>query len=288
MQAPKLSLSPSQWAPIDTLIDPESLSEARKQLYRGVQLVSAFSRAILPEEEDDSHAFLYWEAGQQQLISRPIGYNQPHHIGLHLPSFELRSFNRKGEVINRLALQGTKKAEALAWLSNETRCPLKKLQLPYDMPYIPLAAEDSYQLPEPHCMEFFCAAFNNGSLILGPLAVEFPDTEIPGCKPETLDYLCVMTTQVNIETRDFHQLHLGLSLGDADYPLPYFFVSMWPEPDTSTLPYLEGPGQWVTFPWVGLMLQAETLAQYPPAHQQQVAESFIMKGIDCCQEVMAG
>lgn len=283
MQASISTIHPIEWQSINPSLNITNFKYCRRQLHQAIQLVSATSRSLLPSEERDEQSVLYWMPKRNLLTSKPIGYNHPHQLALDLLGLRLVTLNRNGEEIANFPLSNKSQQEALQWINQQisTNIPIN-VELPYELPFIPMAPNQKYSNPDSNSLHIACACFTNASLLFGPLALEMSHTSLPSCQPESFDFQTL--SLIDEKEGVIHSIEFGMSLGDTDYPLPYFYVCPKPAPEAADLPYYKGAGKWHTFPWTGLVLNTETIYKHSvnSTKQQIFVENFLKSAYETC------
>lgn len=283
MQASTLSSYHKSWNRVYFGGDISTYKRTRKLVHQAVQLVAAVSRSLLPSEVGDVQSDLFWMPDRNMLAGMPIGFNTPHQIAFDILNFQLVSLDRQGYIIQHFKLVGKSSSEALSWLNEQVASDVSiSMEIPYELPFVSMPPSKAYEAPDSTSLQYICKWFSNASMVLGPLSLKLPDNTVPICKPDSLDMKSLSTI---LETGDETQtIELGMSLGDSDYPMPYFYTIPHPSPKAEDLPYYKHIGKWHTFPWVGIVLTSDEILQRNmlPEQQQRSVKAFFKSSFEIC------
>ena len=259
---------------------PESLSPARAQSHRVVQLLTKAARANLEAVPDDSHASIIWAADPGEFQTLPCaGTDGAYVVGFAFSPMSLR-VRRDGDAAATLDLAGVSVRDAETWLDAQlAEAGLAKASptpLPYELP-ADVATVDVF---DPGDVTEALAALPVWFDLAHALLTKFAavnDTLSPGpspvvCWPHHFD----IATYVSLEEGDFETaraIGVGLSPGDESYDQPYFYINPWPHLATDNLPVLPTPGHWHTEGFVGAVVTADELLSVPEI--ERTAQSFV-------------
>jgi hypothetical protein len=130
---------------------------------------------------------------------------------------------------------------------------------PYELPAHPIATGAKYNAGGllRDALADLSAWFANADLLLSNLERQMSartySTSPVRCWPHHFD----IATVTNLPTQKHGTIgyvNAGLSPGDEHYDGPYFYVSMFPEPDPALLPRLIEPGHWHTHDFTAAIL----------------------------------
>jgi Family of unknown function (DUF5996) len=76
----------------------------------------------------------------------------------------------------------------------------------------------------------------------------------------------------------------GLSPGDAYYDEPYFYVSVYPQPDSAALPRLPTLGHWHTHEFTAAVVPAHQIVA--ANNQKAAANAFLVGAIDIAIKIL--
>jgi hypothetical protein len=80
-------------------------------------------------------------------------------------------------------------------------------------------------------------------------------------------------------------LGAGLSPGDAYYNEPYFYVSVYPQPDRAALPRLPKLGHWHTHEFTAAVASAHQIVA--ASSQKAAAEEFLRAAVDVAIKILS-
>jgi Family of unknown function (DUF5996) len=253
----------SDWHPLRA-VDKARLGEARLQAHYAVQWLARIARGYIPPQPDHSHTSLMWEhaLGGFVTLALPNGAR----ARLRLPTLTLAWHDGdSGGVPGSLDLSGHPDAFVRAWLGE--RCAAAGLDpqaldapSPYAMPDHAIARGASYAAAgSADAMPTLAAWFANAELLLTPMQsrmIEHGLAASPVCVwPHHFD-IAVLATLPEKSDGTTGSIGAGFSPGDDYYDEPYFYLSVYPEPDPATLPQLPTRGHWHTHEFTAAILTA--------------------------------
>lgn len=251
-------------------ISPEvvqGLPEARQQCHYAVQFISRFGRAYLAPLEDDSHTSMMWAPGAEALQGQPLvseaGTLQ---IGVSLHDLTMLLCENPGQGA-KLPLAHRTVEEVAEWLQGQLASrgldpSLLMKPLHYEIPDHPLAHGAAFQrdgLQEP--FERLSGLYQTTDAMLH--ALPGPNASPVRCWPHHFDMAVLFKDGERT-------LNAGVSPGDGEFALPYYYVSPWPYPPAESLAPFEGPGRWHTEQWTGAVLPYEELPDDAMERGEQV------------------
>lgn len=258
-------LAHSEWRPLRG-VEPHRLKEARLQAHYAVQWLARAARAYIPPQPDDSHTSLLWQDDTGSFATHPL----PHGARLDLRMADLTLFLRSGTAparVQTVPLSGSSDGQARQRLGEYLSAlgyDAKALDAPspYEMPPHGIAHGAAYDATcAADALAELAAWYADASALLGPIqgqlaARKFAVSPVC-CWPHHFD-LATLTTLPTQNPDATGYMGAGLSPGDEYYDEPYFYVSVYPEPDPKKLPALPALGHWHT---------REFMAAIAPAHK---------------------
>jgi len=252
-----------QWLELGAC-DPKALVNARLECHHAVQLLTHVARGYIPAREDDSHTNLGWDHARGALMGREVGMVSPAlPFGLQVADLALVC----GE--QSLALHGRTWDEAADWIRGvlqEHGLSLEPFGKPlhFEIPDHPAAHGAPFDaLNEAVALAELARYWANGDLALRGIAGPVR------CWPHHFDIGGLMELPAG------RSIGFGLEPGDEYYPQPYFYVSLYPNPDPAVLPPLANGGHWHTDRWVGAVATAEEFARGDAAWQEAWVGRFV-------------
>jgi len=265
--------------------DENQLKNARLQLHHAAQIPAIIARSFLGEHHEDIHANLGWAQEINALVSRPIpGPSGNAFIALQFqhPGILIleESFSTQiplmgnnwnslfNEVLEILAERGFDKGKI-------------SLEQPYknDLPAFE-TYESDFDLNNLEAFEVLGSYFSNSNAMLAEILADSTEASEIRCWPHHFDIASLL------DLGKGKSIGIGMSPGDSSSTLPYYYVNMWPYPDTDkvSLPALSS-GKWNTEGWVGTLLNAEAFAGTPD--QKEIIKTFIKESVSAARELIA-
>ena len=255
-----------QWRPFRD-VDRRRLSEGRLQAHYAAQWLARTARAYIPPQPDDSHTSLRWDHDLDGFMTRP--WRDHARLSLQIPhlTLALHGGNEPGHT-QSLPLAGRTDAEVRHWLGQRLGARgLDQWALdapsPYAMPAHAIAQGAAYNADgAADALAEIAACFANAELFLGRIERQMIDRKLSAtpvrCWPHHFD----LATQTMLPTPDPDMtgyVGAGLSPGDEYYDEPYFYVSIYPEPEPSALPALPPLCHWHTQEFTAAILPAHKI-----------------------------
>ncbi|MEM8887580.1 MAG: hypothetical protein AAGD28_06300 [Bacteroidota bacterium] len=261
------------------------LKNTRLQLHHAAQIPAIIARSFLGEHHEDVYANLGWAQEIHALVSHPIpGPSgnafialQFQHPGIlileesfstHIPLQGNNWNSLFNEVLETLGERGFDKAKI-------------SLEQPYknDLPEFD-TYEKEFEIDNLKAFETMGAYFSNTNALLAEILADSTEASEIRCWPHHFDIASLL------DLGEGKSIGVGMSPGDNSSALPYFYVNMWPYPDTEkvSLPGLSS-GKWNTEGWVGTLLNAEAFAGNP--EQKEITKTFIQESVSAARELIA-
>ena len=253
----------------------DRLAAARRQCHHAVQLNTRFARAFAQPKEDDSHTSLSWDFEHHALVGVPAASFR---IGLRIADLTFLLLDSIGATVSTFPLHGQTFSGATEWLAGIVRhegfdpAPLAN-RIHFELDDHPLlhGARFESRTNEAELQELARWYANAASCLE---AIGQPVR----CWPHHFD---IATQLSNGETiGGGRTIGAGLSPGDASYNEPYFYVTLWPSPDPTSLRPLRA-GKWHTQGWTGAALSAHEILRH--ADQRALVSEFLRDVIDLYQ-----
>jgi hypothetical protein len=278
-----LAMNASQWRHLSE-VDPHRMTEARLQAHYAAQWLARAARAYAPEQPQDAHTNLGWDNQLGGLVTHVLKNGE--RIGLQIEGLTLAIMNRYGARSTRaFVLSGHTDAEARAWLGGEmSRDGLDATALdapsPYEIPSHAIAKGARYltrglgetlaQLSHWYANADAMLSLMRQDMIARKLAP--PPVR---CWPHHFDLDTLLTFGAGKGART---MRVGFSPGDNYYNQPYFYVSLWPPPDVTTLPRLPAIAHWHTTDFTGAIVPALKIVRL--RNQRSAVDDALRAAID--------
>ena len=261
-------MSESEWRSVRA-VDQARLHEARLQAHYAAQWLARFARGYIPPQLDDGHTNLGWDAALAGFVTHPLADG----LRLALEVANLRLMLLAGEGVSGVAaygLDGRTDAEVRAWLGEQLSH--RKLDAsaldapaPYEMPPYAIANKAKYTgavlADELGALALW---YDNANAVLGRTRQRLVGRGLNApsvrCWPHhfDLDTLVIFPSKDVYDTR---MMGVGFSPGDEYYDEPYFYISLYPDPDVAKLPALMRVGHWHTHEFAAAVAPASKIVQ---------------------------
>lgn len=270
------------------------LIETRLQLHHAAQLAAAPGRFLLRPRRDDSNTNFFWSSQYQAMLGEPVGKEYPLQGALRPANLTILLIDEDDNIMEELSLDGKSLDEAFHWIKqqlSEKKVDTAKLSLkmPYELPDHPVKNQAPFKFHHPAHFEELAKYWANAHLLLCELVHITPNASPVRCWPHHFDIATLITVEEHPEPEKTKTIGVGLSPGDKNYHLPYFYTTPWPYPNlkSGSLPELPGGGRWHTKGWVGAVLTAdEIVAQHSAEAQIDQIDGFITSAVEAARELL--
>jgi len=268
-------------------LDPQrgtALADARLQLHHAAQLATALGISFLPAQADDSHTNLEWIDGVDALGSKPTG-SPAIRLAARPHPFAILVLDAKANALATYLLDGRTIDDAARWIRGQlaeygldgSRYTLKRH---YEIPSHAVDTGAAFRATSPEPLQQLADWYANGAAVLGRLAAATPNASPVRCWPHHFDIATLLTVA------DGKTMNVGMEPGDAYWPEPYFYASVYPTPSPDApRDALAGNGTWNTRDWIGPVLPASRLAT---TNQDAQVEDFIRSAVRACRNLLPG
>jgi len=229
-----------KWKPLRSS-ERSGLTPARLAAHCAAQWLARAARAYIPPTANDSHTNFGWDHGLGGFATHPLPDTS--RLALRIADMTLLlSGARDGE--QALSLRDRNDADIRAWLAPQLSArgldpAALDAMSPYEMPASPIATGGRYLLDglEPALGEL-AGWYDNASRALDTVQQELVASGFHAppvrCWPHHFD----LDTLIYFDAQNTRSMGAGFSPGDEYYDQPYFYVSLYPAPDVTTLPAL--------------------------------------------------
>ena len=279
----------TNWLPLQA-VDQRRLSEARLQAHYALQWLARVARGYIPPQPDDNHTNLGWDAGMGGLTTHPL--RDGARLGLRLIDLTLIWHAGAGSQPSLFPLSGSTDAQARKRLSEHLAARGLDAQaldapVPYVMPMHTIAKGAPYgAVGLTGALAELAAWFNNAAGSLGFIYDRMRERNWAAspvrCWPHHFD-IATLTTLPARAADAAASINAGLSPGDKYYDEPYFYVSIYPEPDPRMLPTLPTLGHWHERDFIAAVARAESIVA--AGNQQAATDHFLQAAIDAAIKV---
>jgi hypothetical protein len=269
------------------------LSVARLQAHHAAQWLARAARAYVPPQPDDGHTNLGWNDTLGGLTTHRLKDGERLSLKIADLTLVLHGDERTAS-IQSFSLDGRTDAQARQWLGEQLRArSLDKHALdapsPYEIPAHAVTKGAAYGVADlADALVELAAWFANAEFLLVRIQRQMIGRNLAAsdvrCWPHHFD----LATLASFPARNAAAtgyVGAGLSPGDNYYDEPYFYVSVYPKPDSAALPRLPKLGHWHTH---------EFMAAVAPAHrivaannQKAAAEEFLKAAVDVAIKILS-
>jgi hypothetical protein len=189
--------------------------------------------------------------------------------------------------VQSLSLDGHSEAHARQWLREQLSARGLDVHAldapsPYEMPAHAISQGAAYgPAGLTDALAELAAWFGNAALLLGSIQRQMIGRKFAAsplrCWPHHFD-LATLTTLPARNSDTIRYVGAGLSPGDEYYGEPYFYVSVYPEPDPAALPSLPTLGHWHLRDFMAAIATAHKIVA--AKSQQAETDDFLRAAID--------
>jgi hypothetical protein len=283
-------MSNLEWRPLRG-VDQRALHEARLQAHYGAQWLARAARAYVVPQPDDGHTSLRWHQALDGFMTQPSQNGTQ--LSLQIATLTLGLHG--GAVSSRVAslsLDGRSDAQIRQWLGEELAArgldpSALDAPSPYVMPAHAIARGARYDAAgSAASLAELAAWFADADLLLGRVQkkpTEHGSASPVSCWPHHFD-LATLTLLSKRGADADRYVGVGLSPGDEYYDEPYFYVSVYPKPDSAMLPTLPMIGHWHTHEFVAAISPAHKII----AEKNRMAETedFLQRAVALALEIL--
>jgi hypothetical protein len=248
-------------------VDQHRLRTARLQAHHALQWLARAARAYIPPQPDDSHTSLQWDSALASFMTH--SFARQTRLDLQITTLTLVLHSGDGPAaVQTFALSARSDAQARRWLGDQLDArgfdqSALDLPSPYEIPAHPVAHGAAYDAAgSAEELAVLAAWFANATVLLGHVQRQLSERElVPSplrCWPHHFD-LATSTTLPTRHAEITGSVGCGLSPGDEHYEEPYFYVSIYPNPDPATLPAGLALGHWHTREFTAAVATADEI-----------------------------
>jgi len=274
-----------EWRPLRG-VDPRRLNEGRLQAHHAAQWLARTARAYIPPQPDDGHTSLRWGDGLDGFITHPLTDGSRLSLQITTLTLALHGGDKTARV-QSFPLTGRSDAQAHQWFVEQFAARGLDVQAldapsPYEIPEHPIARGATYDAAgSADALRELAAWYVDADVLLGRVRTQVIGRKLMAsavcCWPHHFD-LATLTTLPTQNAAATGYIGAGFSPGDEYYDEPYFYVSVYPEPNPATLPMLPAMGHWHTH---------EFTAGVKPAHKILGAKDMPTETEDFLQGTVA-
>jgi len=273
-------------------VDRRRLSEARLQAHHAVQWLARAARAYIAPQPGDGHTSLGWDSVLGGFTTYPL--KDGSWLSLKMIDLTLALHDGAGARVQSFSLNGRADALVRQWLGEQLNARGFDAQAldtpsPYEIPAHAVAEGKPYDPAGlADALAELAAWFGNAALSLASiqtLLIERGCSSSPvRCWPHHFDIATLTTLPVqSADSAKF--IGAGLSPGDEYYDEPYFYVSVYPEPDPQLLPTLPMLGHWHERDFVAAVATAPRILK--AENQEAETDGFLKAAVGAAFKVLS-
>jgi Family of unknown function (DUF5996) len=284
-------MSGSDWRPLRG-VDRNRLSLARLEAHHAAQWLARAARAYVPPQPDDGHTNFGWNEALGGFTTHRLTGGE--RLSLRIADLTLILHSDERRVpIQSFTLDG-RDAEARKWLGEQLsarglNAHALDAPSPYDMPAHAATPGAVYGVAEvADALLELSAWFADAEFLLVRVQRQMIERMLAAsdvrCWPHHFD----LATLISFPAREAdatNYVGAGLSPGDKYYDEPYFYVSVYPKPDSATLPRLPKVGHWHTHEFTAAVAPAHQIVA--ANNQKAAAEEFLKAAVDVAIEILS-
>jgi hypothetical protein len=274
-------------------VDRRRLSEARLQAHHAVQWLARAARTYVPPQPDDGHTSLGWDPVLGGFTTYPLKDGS----WLSLKMIDLTLALHNGEAatpVQSFSLNGRADALVRQWLGEQLNARGFDPQAldtpsPYEIPALVVAEGRPYDPAGlTDALAELSAWFGNAALSLASIQRQMIGRGCSSspvrCWPHHFDIATL--TALPAQSADSAKfIGAGLSPGDDYYDEPYFYVSVYPEPDPQLLPTLPMLGHWHERDFVAAVATAPRILK--AKNQEAETDDFLRAAVGAAFKVLS-
>jgi hypothetical protein len=280
----------SHWRPLRG-IDQRRLSMARLQAHYAAQWLARAARAYVPPQPDDGHTNLGWSNTFDGFATHLMQGGTC--LSLKIADLTLVLYSDE-RTIQTFSLDGRTDAQARQWLGEQLGArglDARALDAssPYEMPAHAVTKGGAYGVEDvADALVELAAWFANAEYSLVRIQRQMIGRKLTvsdvRCWPHHFD----LATLISFPTRGTDvtgYVGAGLSPGDEYYDEPYFYVSVYPKPDSASLPRLPKLGHWHTYEFTAAVAPAHQIVA--ANNQEDEVDEFLRGTVDVAIKILS-
>ncbi|MGH6835183.1 MAG: hypothetical protein ACREC9_06465 [Methylocella sp.] len=285
------TMGESDWRPLRG-IDQRRLRFARLQAHHAVQWLARAARAYVPPQPDDGHTNLGWDDTFDGFTTHRLRDGTYLSLKIADLALVLRG-DESAARIQSFSLNGRADAQARQWLGEQLGARgldthALDAPSPYEMPAHAVAQGAAYDVAAvADSLLELSAWFANAEFLLVRVQGQMIGRKLAAsdvrCWPHHFD----LATLASFPARDADAtgyVGAGLSPGDAYYDEPYFYVSVYPQPDRAELPRLPKLGHWHTREFTAAVVPGHQIVA--ANNQKAAADEFLTAAVEVAINIL--
>jgi hypothetical protein len=268
------------------------LGEARLQAHHALQWLGRAGTAYVPPQPDYGHTNLGWDEALDGFTTHP--FKDGARLCLRIVDLTLVLQGGKGKKsAQSFPLDGRSDAEARRWLGEQLGAlglDASALDAPptYEIPPHAIAKGAAYDAAGlKDSLAELAAWFANADCSLSRIHEQITKRKLAAspvrCWPHHFDIATLITLSARKPEPGY--VGAGLSPGDGYYDEPYFYVSVYPQPDRAALPALPPLGHWHTHEFTAAVVPAHKIAA--AGKPMAATDDFLRAAVDSAIKILS-
>ena len=280
----------SDWRPLRG-IDQRRLSMARLQAHHAVQWLARTARAYVPPQPDDGHMNFGWNDTLDGFTTHRMQGGMC--LSLKIACLTL-VLHCDESTIQSFSLDRRTDAQARQWLGEQVGArglDAHALDAPslYEIPAHAVTHGATYDIEDlVDALVELAVWYANAEFLLARVQRQIIRRRLTAsdvrCWPHHFD----LATLISFSTRETDitgYVGAGFSPGDEYYDEPYFYVSVYPRPDSAALPRLPKIGHWHTLEFTAAVAPAHQIVA--ANNQKDEVDEFLKVAVDVAIKILS-
>jgi len=264
---------------------------ARLQAHHAVQWLARTARAYVPPQPDDGHMNFGWNDALDGFTTHRMQGGMC--LSLKIACLTL-VLHCDESTIQSFSLDRRTDAQARQWLGEQVGArglDAHALDAPslYEIPAHAVTHGATYDIEDlADALVELAVWYANAEFLLARVQRQIIGHRLKAsdvrCWPHHFD----LATLISFSTRETDvtgYVGAGLSPGDEYYDEPYFYVSVYPRPDSAALPRLPKPGHWHTHAFTAAIAPAHQIVA--ANNQKDEVDEFLKVAVDVAIKILS-
>jgi len=264
---------------------------ARLQAHHAVQWLARTARAYVPPQPDDGHMNFGWNDALDGFATHRMQGGMC--LSLKIACLTL-VLHCDESTIQSFSLDRRTDAQARQWLGEQVGArglDAHALDAPslYEMPEHAVTHGATYDIEDlADALVELAVWYANAEFLLAHVQRQIIGRRLTAsdvrCWPHHFD----LATLISFSTRETDvtgYVGAGLSPGDEYYDEPYFYVSVYPRPDSAALPRLPKLGHWHTHEFTAAVAPAHQIVA--ANNQKDEVDEFLKVAVDVAIKILS-
>jgi hypothetical protein len=244
-------------------VSREAFVDCRLEAHWAVQLLGQAGAAWAIPKPDFAHLAVDWDCERRDFVGTELSTG--HRLALDPHSLTLDFLAEGGRSVAFVGLVGKTLADGLAWMNTamaSVNPAAAAAVLPtHEMPDHPVGTKGApFTTPKPDAARYLDAWYSNALAICSAIRESEPLAGPVRVWPHHFDLATLITLDPDADPEAARSIGIGMSPGDAGSEWPYWYVNVWPIPESPDLVGAPGDGRWKIDGWVGAVLPGEAVS----------------------------